>query len=388
MTDEPMARGSITEVARSTTGTPSSATDQPANSPNPEASRADAPTPASGVRILCIGANLESRIALEGLIAQGVNVVGLVTLPERSLQAGSDHADLRPLCRLHDIPCIETDGINEPATVDAMAGLTPDYLFTLGWSQLMRPEVLAVPRAFAVGSHPSALPAGRGRAPIPWMILQDERRGTVSLFRMEPGADAGPLLVQRPFDVPPRADATQLYQLAAETLRDAWLELHRAILDGTLRQVAQDEARATWRARRVPADGHLDFDLGRDAVDRLVRAVTHPYPGAYTWLDGQRVGVWRSSLDDVPAYLGTSGQILARRDGRLLVHAGDGPLWLSELTLDDEPVAVERFPLGERFGVRVEDELVRLRHELGMTRQALDETRAELRQLRAEVPHP
>jgi methionyl-tRNA formyltransferase len=380
-----------TPIARMTDGPDdgrASSSDLPSSASELPSSASNLPSSASGSRILCIGANLESRIALEGFVAHGVNVVGLVTLPEGSLQAGSDHADLRPLCRLHAIPCIETDDINDPATVDAMARLAPDYLFTLGWSQLMRPEVLAVPRVFAVGSHPSALPAGRGRAPIPWMILQDEREGAVSLFRMGQGADAGPLLVQRAFDVPPRADATQLYQLAAETLRDAWLDLHRAILDGTVQEVAQDETSASWRARRVPADGHIDFRLGRDAVDRLVRAVTHPYPGAYTWLDGRRVGVWRSSLDDVPAYLGTSGQILARRDGRLLVHAGDGPLWLFELTLDGEPAPVERFPLGERFGVRVEDELVRLRHELWMTRKALDETRAELRQLRAEVPHP
>jgi methionyl-tRNA formyltransferase len=332
-------------------------------------------------RVVCVGANEESRIALEGLVEAGVDIVGLVTLPPDSPRAGSDHADLHPLCARHGIACLDGEDINHPEVVAQLERLAPDYLFTLGWSQLMGEAVLRVPRRYVVGSHPSALPAGRGRAPIPWMILQDQRSGAVSLFRMVAGADAGPLLVQRSFDVPERADATVVYRLAAETLRDAYVELHAAILDDRVREVPQDESRASYRARRVPADGHLDFSQPREAVDRLVRAVTHPYPGAYTYLDGSRVGVWRSRLDDVPSHIGGVGQILARRAGRLLVQAGDGPLWLSDLTIDGHPAEAARFPVGGRFGFRTEDELASVRKQLAVLRQ-------EIAELRAQASHP
>jgi methionyl-tRNA formyltransferase len=317
-----------------------------------------------GPRVVCIGANEESRVSLAGLLEDGANVVGLVTLAPRSSNAGSDYVDLHPLARAHGIRYVDTDDINDAKTVAAIAELEPDYLLVLGWSQLLMGDVLRVPKRYAIGSHPSPLPAGRGRAPIPWTILLGERSGAVSLFRMVIGADAGPLLVQRRFEVPERVTAGELYRLVARELREACRELYRSLAADTVSETVQNEALASYRARRIPADGHIDFGAPRAEVDRLIRAVTRPYPGAYTYLHDQEVRVWASDLGDAPRYAGTRGQILMRRGGRLLVHAGDGPLWLSDLTIDGTPADLADFVVGETFGYRVEDELHRLRNEL------------------------
>ncbi len=329
----------------------------------------DSKTPASrrrGPRVVCIGSNQESRIALLGLIECGVDVVGLITQPLAPANPGSDYVDLHPIAEALGIHCVDSDDINAGATVAALTALAPDYVFTLGWSQLFSGDVLDVPTGFVVGSHPSPLPEGRGRAPIPWMVLQGAERGAVSLFRMVRGADAGPVLIQRSFDVPPRADAGILYERAAVALREAYCELHAAILNDAVREVAQDERRASYRARRVPGDGHLDFSQTREDVDRLIRAVTRPYPGAYAYHHGVPVHVWRSDLDDIPAHTGSVGQVLLKREGRLLVQAGDGPLWLTELTVDGQVADLRDLPVGSNFGYRIEDELHALRTELAM----------------------
>jgi methionyl-tRNA formyltransferase len=274
--------------------------------------------------------------------------------------------DLHSIANTNGIVCLDTDDINSPETVAWMADLAPDYLYTLGWSQIFGAAVLDVPSRFVVGSHPSPLPEGRGRAPIPWMVIEGIERGAVSLFRMARGADAGPMLVQRSFDVPPRADAGQLYERASATLRDAYCELHAAILAGAVRETAQDERRASYRGKRVASDGHLDFSKARQDVDRLIRAVTRPYPGAYAYHRGVRVQVWRSDLDDIPAFSGTVGQILLQQQGRLLVQAGDGALWLTEITIDGQVAVLRDLPVGSRFGYRVEDVLHALREEVAM----------------------
>jgi methionyl-tRNA formyltransferase len=320
---------------------------------------------AKGPRVVAVGANLESAVALQGLLAIGANVVGLVTVPPQAPGGISDYVDLHALCAAHGVAAIDTEDINGPETLAEIAGLSPDYIFTLGWSQLFGVELLKIPARFVLGSHPSPLPEGRGRAPVPWTILQGHTRSAVTIFRMDAGVDAGAILCQRWFDVPPRAYAMDVYNLVAENLRDGYCGLYQAFAAGReVPETAQDTSRATHRAKRGPAEGHLDFNRPAAELDALIRAVSQPYPGAYTYFDARKVEIWRASLENVPPYTGVPGQILAKRQGRLLVQAGDAPLWLSEFTSDGETLTAKAFPLGSAFGFRIEDELFRLRQEV------------------------
>ena len=311
-------------------------------------------------RVVCIGANLESEIILNGLISIPANVVGLVTVPPEKASAISDYVDLHELCRAKGIVAIDTDDINDPATLDQIRELQSDFLFTLGWSQMFGAELLALPKQFVIGSHPAPLPQMRGRAPIPWTILEGHQKSAATLFRMDQGVDTGPILIQKWFDVPPRCYAMELYRLAAENLRDGFVELYRALEAGTVRERPQDPSRASYRGQRTPADGHVNFRASAEEIDALIRAVSDPYPGAYAYWRDLKVQIWKSSLEDIPSYLGTVGQILAKRDGRMLVQAGDQPLWISSLTIDGHPARLDEFPLGSKFGYNLEDEIHQL----------------------------
>ena len=308
-------------------------------------------------RVVCVGANLESEIILDGLISIPANVVGLVTVPREKASAISDYVDLHELSGVRGIVAIDTDDINDPATLDRIGELQPDFLFTLGWSQMFGTELLALPKEFVIGSHPAPLPQMRGRAPISWTILEGHQKSAATLFRMDQGVDSGPILIQKWFDVPPRCYAMELYQLAAEHLRDAFVELYRAFEAGTVKQDPQDHSCASYRGKRTPADGHVDFREPAEKIDALIRAVSHPYPGAYAYRSDRKVQIWKSSLEDTPPYLGTVGQILAKRDGRLLVQAGDRPIWINDLTIDGRPASLDEFSLGSKFGFDVEDEI-------------------------------
>ena len=330
------------------------------------------PITTSPPKIVCVGSNLESRVVLEGLIATGVQVVGLVTLPDGS-SAVSDHVDLHPLCERHGIETIDTTDINSGPTIAAIERLKPDYLYTLGWSQLFGDELLSVPVRYVVGSHPSPLPEGRGRAPVPWTILQGCDRSAVTLFRMDIGVDSGPILCQKWFSVPPSGYASDIYELVAENLRDAFCELHEAQRSGTVvPERVQPSEGSSYRAKRTPADGHIDFRQSAETIERLVRAVSHPYPGAYSYYGGTKVVFWRASLNEVPDHIGTPGQILLSKDGRLLVQAGDRPLWLFDAMVESGPECDTLFRVGHRFGYAVEDELHRLQNELSRLQMEWD----------------
>jgi methionyl-tRNA formyltransferase len=329
----------------------------------------DTPAP----RIVCVGANLESEIALRTLFAERVPVAGLVTLPTGAPGAGSDYVDLHPLCEDASVPVLDAVDINDASAIDRLREWRPDVIFTLGWSQLFGRELLETPTHFVVGSHPSPLPRGRGRAPIPWTILEGAESSAITLFKMDPGVDAGPILKQRWFDVAADVYAGELYRLVATHLGQAFVELYRDMLAGTVVETPQEASQATYRAKRTAADGHLDFSRPAADLARLIRAVSHPYPGAYTYLGDRRVVFERAELADSAAYRGLGGQILRRSRGRILVQAGDAALWLWQARSDDGPMAATAFPLGARFGYRLEDEVHALRAEVRRLRQALEE---------------
>ncbi|HAG10970.1 MAG TPA: hypothetical protein DCK76_06220 [Desulfotomaculum sp.] len=315
-------------------------------------------------RLVCVGANLESKVILEGLIDIKANIVSLVTVPVEKSNNISDYVDLHPICSEADINIIDTIDINDHITIQQIRLLKPDYIFTLGWSQLFGEQILAIPEKYVVGSHPSLLPEGRGRAPIPWTILQGLKQSGVTLFRMDNKIDTGPVLVQNMFDIPDAAYAMDVYFLATQNLRSAFCELYVKLKSGQAVEVLQDTTKASYRAKRVPSDGHIDFNHSATDIEKLVRAVSKPFPGAYVYHKGNNIYIWKASLRNIPPYIGTIGQILTKNKDSLLVQAKDKPIWLSHFTDDAGPVDINYFRIGSRFNYVVDDELYKLWQEI------------------------
>jgi len=175
-------------------------------------------------------------------------------------------------------------------------------------------------RQGAIGMHPTLLPQGRGRAAIPWAILKGLDRTGVTMFKLDAGVDSGPVIAQREVAIGPRETATTLYARVEAAHRDlmrvAWANLSA----GRVTLTPQDESLATYWPGRMPEDGRLLPTMTVAEADRLVRAVTEPYPGAF--IDGPdgRLRVWEA----VPAGAesGATGERLRFADGELLVVRG------------------------------------------------------------------
>ena len=106
------------------------------------------------------------------------------------------------------------------------------------------------------------------------------------------------------------------------------------------------------------------FNLSAYEVDNLIRAVTHPYPGAYTYYNDKRVSIFHSSLVSVPSYIGTTGQIMCIDKRGVLVQSGTDPLWFSDIYVEGEKVHNDFFKIGTNFGYSIEDEINYLRIEI------------------------
>lgn len=316
---------------------------------------------ASSLRIVLAGSVGSSRLTLQALLRHRANVVGVLELVPDDPSAISGFVRLNDVAAEANVPCVGFQNINAPEVVAQVHEWRPDLLFVVGLSQLVKPELLSVPKLACVGFHPTLLPRGRGRAPVAWLVL-DAAPGAANFFVMDEGTDSGPILVQEPFDVSSDDDAasvTTKLEAAIGRALDRWLP---KLLAGEWNPQPQDEALATYHGKRAPEDGWIDWSKSAREIHALIRAAGRPHPGAYTYLKDRKLLVWRADVDTTTPFRGVVGRVLLNEAGRgSLVQTGDGLLWLREVAWGDGDSSPPKLAVGHRLGYVVEDEISRLK---------------------------
>jgi len=282
------------------------------------------------VRVVFAGGVVGSRELLRAMIRRGALPV-LAIGYDASLRDRSGYADLGPLCDDNAIPLLRTNNINHPKVVEAVRKAAPDYLCVFGFSQMVGLELLSLPRLGALGMHPTKLPEGRGRAPIPWTLIKGLTRSAVTLYWLNERVDAGELADQRPMAITRHDDAATLYDKVVAAQIAQLEETLPRLIARTVPRVPQDEAAASTWPRRRPEDGVIDWRLSAGELYNWVRGLTHPYPGAFTLLKGRQLQVWRAELAQGLSAGGAEpgtvvGVMIAtgEHDGSLLIACGDG----------------------------------------------------------------
>lgn len=316
-------------------------------------------------KIFCIGSNIESYECLKYLVANNCEIDTLITLPGGQNKNVSDYRDLHFFCEEHGINTIDTTNVNSEETVTEIQKHSPDYLFTLGWSQIFRIDFINCFSKFVVGTHPSKLPHGRGRAPLPWTILEDLRSSAVSFFKIDTGVDTGGLIFQRDFDIPPRTYVKDLYAMVGRELSHGFYEIYKSIASNTAITFSkQEESGVTVRGKRTPSDGLIEFYHKCKSVEKLIRAVGEPYPGTYSYYKDQKITFWEVEFDSKSIYFGTLGQIHKKGENGILVQFEDGNLWLNKPTGEDgEPISLKFFRVGDKLGYSLQDEIYNLKRQ-------------------------
>lgn len=330
--------------------------------------------PTSLLRIVLAGSVGSSRLTLQALLRHQANVVGVLELVPDNPLAISGFARLNDVAAEARVPCVGFQNINTPEIVAQVREWQPDLLFVVGLSQLVKAELLAVPKLACVGFHPTLLPRGRGRAPVAWLVL-DAAPGAANFFVMDAGTDSGPILVQEPFDVSPTDDAEQVTASLEQAIirgLDRWLP---KLLAGEWNPQPQDESLATYHGKRGPEDGWIDWTKSASEIHALIRAAGRPHPGAYSYHKDRKLLVWRAEIDTVTPFRGVIGRILLTDPQRgSLVQTGDGLIWLSEVAWCDGDQAKPKLSVGHRLGYVVEDEVSRLKARIAELEKVLTET--------------
>jgi len=290
------------------------------------------------MRIVFVGSVEFSWHCLREICLVGGNVAAAFGVHEDHSGGISDFRAFDDLAAEFGFPLCKFHKINSHRTIQRIREFAPDVIFVLGLSQVIGDEILEIPPAGCIGSHPALLPRNRGRAAIPWAIIKRLPKSGLTFFYLTPGVDDGDIAAQKEFEITPSDTATTLYGKIIELGKEMIRELVPALAAGTALCTPQDHSRANYWPKRTPEDGLIHWDA--DAIDiyNLVRAVTHPYPGAFTYVDGRKIIVWGAALEEEDGDRGEPGEVLSVSVEGITVAAGKGAVRLFYLEADGKTV--------------------------------------------------
>ena len=270
---------------------------------------------------------------LEALLRHGFDVQAVFTHkddPGEKIWFGS----VAELAARHHLPTYAPDNINHPIWRDRIRALQPDVIFSFYYRNMVKADILNIPPRGCLNLHGSLLPKYRGRCPVNWVLVNGEKETGVTLHYMTPKPDDGDIAAQVKVPIAGDDTAAALFDkmtAAAVQLLDEALPL---LKNGKLPRQPQDHSQSSYFGGRRPADGEIDWRQDAAAIYNLVRAVTRPYPGAFTFLGNRRLLVWSAAVAPAAKKASAPGTVLSVNP--LIVAAGKKSLRIEQAQPEDD----------------------------------------------------
>ncbi|KAE8372989.1 formyl transferase [Aspergillus bertholletiae] len=263
---------------------------------------------------------------LSALLAHGIQVKLVVThTDDQDENIWFD--SVANLATLHGIPVVCPKNPNTESLLSQLQQLNPDFIFSFYYRSILSENVLNTARRGRYNMHGSLLPKYRGRAPVNWAVLHGETQSGATLHEMVKKPDAGAIVGQMAVPILPNDTAADVF---SKVLVAAEMVLHNtlpAIVDGTVPRQTMDITQGSYFGGRTPQDGIIDWKaMGTRQIHNLVRAVSHPYPGAFTDTASGRLVIWRTMLveDSRGHPIPPAKPCLWQRDGQVFATTCDG----------------------------------------------------------------
>jgi UDP-4-amino-4-deoxy-L-arabinose formyltransferase/UDP-glucuronic acid dehydrogenase (UDP-4-keto-hexauronic acid decarboxylating) len=191
-----------------------------------------------------------------------------------------------------NIPVFAPDDINHPLWVQRIKKMNPDIIFSFYYRNMVKPAILDIPSHGCLNLHGSLLPKYRGRCPVNWVLVNGEKETGLTLHYMTPKPDDGDIVCQKKVKIADDDNAKTLFDKLTTLSVDMLDEILPRIKAGRAPREPQDHSQATYYGGRRPKDGEIDWSITSREIRNLVRAVTFPYPGAFSYIGDKKYMFW------------------------------------------------------------------------------------------------
>ncbi len=202
------------------------------------------------------------------------NIKGVIT--KEKINTENDEIDLSIVCKKNKILCKKISNINSKNTINWISKITYDYIFCIGFSQLIKGSLLNKNKNKIIGFHPTDLPSNKGRHPIVWSIILGLRKSAISFFIINKDADSGKIIYKKLFNVPKYCSATKFYKIITNLVLNN-LKVLKEILNAKPKIIKIKKNENYWRKRKFD-DGVIDWRMSADNIYKHYLALSYPYP--------------------------------------------------------------------------------------------------------------
>lgn len=274
------------------------------------------------MRIVSFGFQTWGRRTLQALIDSEHEVVLAVTHPASADSYKGIWSDsVEELAREHGIPVHRTESA-DAATIDLVKRAEPDVIVVNSWYTWMPAELYDLPRHGTLNLHDSLLPKFTGFSPVLWALISGESEFGLTVHRMDEQLDTGDILVQHRLPIGPTVTGTELVLAGMDLIPGAVAEALAALESGTAQWRPQNKDERTYFHKRTDRDSRIDWSWDAVDLERFVRALSAPYPRAYSHYRGERIQVLSATISEA-RYGGTTGRVIVQEGGGAVVCGSD-----------------------------------------------------------------
>ena len=270
--------------------------------------------------------------SLQKLIERGEEILAVVTQPDRPKGRGQQLSPppVKALAEKNGIKVMQPARVRVPEFIETVRELNPDLIVVVAFGQILPKALLDIPRYGCINVHASLLPRYRGAAPINWCIINGETETGVTTMQMDVGLDTGDMLIKRTTPIDPDEDSSSLHDRLAVIGAEALASTLDFLLKGILLPQKQDDSLSCYAPMLKKEDGMIDWSRTAPSIKNLVRGMT-PWPGAFTFLDGGTLKIYRVTAAHGS---GPPGMVLQTGKNRIEVACAGGSLIIEELQLE------------------------------------------------------
>ncbi|WP_327112506.1 methionyl-tRNA formyltransferase [Nocardia sp. NBC_01730] len=274
------------------------------------------------MRIVSFGFQTWGRKTLQALLDSEHEVVLAVTHPASAQSYKAIWSDsVEELARERGIPVHLTERA-DTETIDLVKRAEPDVIVVNSWYTWMPSELYSLPPHGTLNLHDSLLPKFTGFSPVLWALISGASEFGLTVHRMDEQLDTGDILVQRSLPIGPTATGTELVEAGMELIPGALREALSALESGTAQWRPQNKAERTYFHKRSARDSRIDWSLSAVDLERFVRALSEPYPRAFSSYRGEKVEILAAEVS-AARYGGTVGRVVVQESGGVVVCGSD-----------------------------------------------------------------
>ena len=297
------------------------------------------------MKIVFFGNGNRAYSCLEYLVRNKIEIISVITTEEEFERKPS----LINLSEKNNIEYLITNSPNDKKTISILKKNNPDLFVLGGYSKILKEDILSIPKIFSINLHGGELPKYRGSSPLNWALINGESEFSISIIKVDKGVDTGDIIEQLKFQINQNDNIQDLHKKANKGFQKLLLKVINQIDKKSYNLVPQKNERSSYFPLRFEEDGFILFDqFNAIQVHNRIRALTTPYPCAFSFYNSKKIFFEKSELNDFPFY-GEAGRIYKKNQKGILVCCKDMSLWITKAHFENGQDAIIDLERYEKF---------------------------------------